>query len=338
MATFDFRFLLGQEMAYTAFPDAPLSLAFLPKKGRFSDASLFDTQARLIVNCTDRVSLAGKFTFTFGAGSETMREGAHIAPQAIEDALNSISTIRSAGLVDVQHMGPGIVDVRFRENGAQSAITVSEASLGALSRVEQIQTGTASLPSIQRINLQVGQLATVANGSFSAISAGSVTVSTYSNGDSTQPHGEEVYFGDREPEAGTFAVSMNGGTVWSDPIQAPPNAYQIQQALDALDDGEFIVTRSNGPILITRRFNGSNTAIQVNGDGIRWPEGKTCELDWSNVLRILERHHPMDQANVELVLETCADFTDPAETIRDLLTIKMRVPVGGEYGASVGVV
>lgn len=338
MTAFDFRFSPGQSIAYTAFPDSLLSLGFLPRVGRFSDASLFDAQVRLHATCVDPVPLAGKFTFTFGAESATMREGAHIAPQAIEDALNNVGSIRDAGLVDVQHMGPGIFDVRFRENGAQSAIAVSEASLGALSRVTQIQTGTASLPSIQRINLQVGKLATVENGSFSSIAAGSITVSTYSTGDATQPQGEEIYFGDRQPEGGAFTLSINGGTIWSDPVNAPPNGYEIQQALDNLDDAEFIVTRSNGVILVTRRYNGTNTAIQANGDGLKWPEGKTCNLDWSDCLRILERHHPMDQANFELVLETCADFTDSAEPIRELLTISMRVPVDGQKGASVGVV
>jgi hypothetical protein len=334
MKSFDFRFSPGQRQSSIALTDGLLSLGFLPTTGRFSDASLFDAEVRLHVVCTDQIQLAGRFTISHD-GSSVEVHGDTINKSDVESAINSLSTIRAAALVDVQEVAMGIYYVYFRDNGAQEPITISEATLGDVSRVTQIQTGTVSLPSIQRINLRIGSLATVTNASFSAIAAGTLSVSTYSTGDATQPQGEEILFSPGMPEGGTFTISTNGGTIWSEPINAPPNAYEIQKALDGLNQGDFTVTRQAGPTLITRLYNGANTPIQVNGDGLRWSEGKTCNLDWSAVLTALDRHYKGDSANVALILETSDDFTDAAEPIREMLRVTMTVPIMGESGTAI---
>ena len=334
MTSFDFRFSPGQRQSSMALPDGLLSLGFLPTTGRFSDASLFDAEVRLHVVCTDEAQFAGRFTISHdGSSVDVYRDTIHKSD--VESAINSLSTIRTAGLVDVREATAGVYDVYFRENGVQEPITISEATLGSVARVTQIQTGTVSLPSIQRINLQIGRLATVTNASFSAIAAGTLSVSTYSTGDATQPQGEEILFSPGMPEGGTFTISTNGGTIWSEPINAPPNAYEIQKALDGLNQGDFIVTRQAGPTLITRLYNGVNTPIQVNGDGLRWSEGKTCNLDWSAVLTALDRHYRGDSANVAIILETSDDFANAAEPIREILRVMMKVPIMGESGTAI---
>lgn len=335
MKSFDFRFSPGQRQSSMALSDGLLSLGFLPTTGRFSDASLFDAEVRLHVVCTDPAGISGWITISHDGSSVSLKKDLIPSRRGVEKAINSLTTIRTAGLVDVREPISNIYYVYFRENGAQEPITISESTLGEIPRVTQIQAGTASLPSIQCINLKIDTLATVTNASFSAITAGTLSVSTYSTGDATQPQGEEILFSPRMPEGGTFTISANGGTIWSEPINAPPNAYEIQKALDGLNQGDFIVTRQAGPTLITRLYNGVNTPIQVNGDGLRWSEGKTCNLDWSAVLTALNRHYRGDSANVALILETSDDFTDSAEPIREMLRVTMTVPIMGESGTAI---
>lgn len=329
---------------HTPPPLARVTVRFLPGSPT-SEAARFGTETRLDIRLArpEDVRISGPFSLNFNSGTAVTLDRARFSEAELLSALNAIDAVRTAGLVSrVIEVRPGLFEVRFRSNGAQSAFVMDHPDLGDLSadRVSSVQTGTGSLPSIQRLDFRVHRLARIT--SFSNISAGSVSVETVHTGTSSSPQVDRIDFGPlaEAAESGAFTLSADGGTTWTAPISFPPTPYLIERALDAVSglDGKFSVTRApdeteRAVYTIERTENGVNTALQATG-ALRWPEGKSCEVDFSVLRRRLERHTDCAASGpveLEWILETGADLSDSAQPVELIMTGRMilEAPLSG---------
>ncbi|WP_395736269.1 hypothetical protein [Prosthecobacter sp.] len=255
----------------------------------------------------------GTFTLTFGANT-TAPLAYNITAAALQTALNALTSITSAGGVDVTGPDSGPYQVVFRSNGSRADITGNADLLYPLSTIQnyEARAGDAGTPEIQVLVID-RQPAALAQ-TFTAIASPGITLSTLQNGASGVPEIQQIAL-DPTTHGGTFTLTFGGKTTVA--LAYNISAADLQSAFQALSSvgaNNAIVTGSFPTYVVT--FQGSLTDnqgdITASAAGLMGPVGVEGDLslNTAGIEQLLS-----GEASVSTVLEISAQIAGSPVTL-----------------------
>jgi hypothetical protein len=232
-----------------------LSLNFLDATGNtVNPYSYVDYSAAAVTVAVGSIALppnAGYFTITDTVASETTGNIAfNSTASAVQSAIQAaLTTHWSTATVAGSAGGP--YTITNGSTGAQADLMGTSVSLTPVASVimDNIQTGTSGLPSIQ--GLRLAQNPVALQDTWTPIDAPSATVTELQAGSGTQDEIQQVLLSGN-PYAGAFVINFNGAS--SNPIQwnaTPAGLQSALQATSTIGTGNVSVGGTSGAWVVT---------------------------------------------------------------------------------------
>ena len=230
----------------------------------------------------------GEFVFAWDSVSTAEIPASDCSAYAVGLALNALSSIVSAGGVDVSAIGDaGNFSVTFREVGARTDFTITHSVLGALSgRSSVITAGSDSLSAHFEFDLSAQVLAR--DVTVTEITGATLTVSNIATGDGATAQRDKVTLS-RVPDYGKMQIwtASDTATAW---LRHDASAYEVETALGNIEPNQFTVSRgTSGESVwwdVRRNDYGANIAPTVRSTFLG-PIGLSISLDMSKVSQLL---------------------------------------------------
>jgi hypothetical protein len=257
--------------------------------------SLINTDSDLTEGGTSEISISlekpiaiqeGDFQFSYDGVAAPFIPAKDCTPYNIGLALNSLSTIVSAGGVDVTGSMPFPL-IKFNEAGSRETFVVTHSILGTLPyRAVTLTAGTVSVKATVEFDLSLQTL--VKSATATDLTAPTLTVANISTG-SVSAYQEDRITLSGKPEAGGFSIRTATDTI-TRLVPYSASAYEAKSALDAVASGAFTVRRAEtGESIywnIRRLAKGVNDAITVESQ-LESATGISMSLSLANVRELL---------------------------------------------------
>lgn len=296
---------------FTLGENVPISVALLTRIFRPYNSLIFNALAASDWDVTVglggfMLSTSGTFPLTFGAETSPILCDFDATADEIEDSLNAIPGIVTAGGVTVAGV-EGNFTITFNTVGVRANISSNASDLVPLSviQIAEAVTGSVSVREVQtlRIKQDVGASEDLTTDSSSP----AVTLTVLVQGDSTHNHSIKVVLPSNR-WGGSWLFTVNGNT--SAQIDFAPNAAQLQSKIEGITGvgtGNVGVTQ-NTEDEFTVTFKGALANLAIAGilsDGtlLKVVSTKSGVLDLTTVgaqfLIPPERHWAVVQFEVE---------------------------------------
>lgn len=263
----------------------------------------------------------GTFTLTYGANTTSALDFDATA-QEVEDALNLLASVISAGGLDVTGNAGGPYQIVFRSAGSRTAITGNADLLYPLSSIQvyEAREGDGSTTEIQVVVID-RQPAALAE-TFTAIAAPGITISTLQAGASGVPEVQKIAL-HAITHDGTFTLTFSGQTTAA--LAWNITAEDLQEALEALSNiapGDVTVTGQFPEYIVTfgGTLTGNQPAFTASATGLIGPTGieGTLSLNTAGIEQLLG-----GEASVETTLELAAQIDGaPVTLYQGTVTLK----------------
>jgi hypothetical protein len=257
--------------------------------------SLINTDSDLTESGTSEIAISlekpiaiheGDFQFSYDSVSTPFIPAKDCTAYNIGLALNSLSTIVSAGGVEVTGSMPFPL-IKFNAAGSRETFVIIHSILGALPyRAVTLTAGTGSVKSTVEFDLSLQTL--VKSATATDLTAPTLTVANISTG-SVSAYQEDRITLSGKPEAGGFSIRTATDTI-TRLVPYSASAYEVKSALDAVASGLFTVRRAEtGESIywnIRRLAKGVNDAITVESQ-LESATGISMSLSLANVRELL---------------------------------------------------
>jgi len=276
----------------------------------------------------------GTFTLTYGADT-TAALAYNITAAALETALNALTSITSAGGIDVTGPDNGPYQIVFRSAGSRTAITGNADLLYPLSSIQvyEARPGDGSTPEIQVVVID-RQPAALAE-TFTAISAPGITVTTLQTGATGVPEVQRVAL-DAVTHGGTFTLNFDGESTSALAYNITAANLQIElEYLTTINAGNVLVTGSFPEFVLTfiGDLAGNQPAVTASAAGLLGPVGVEGDLalNTAGIEQLLD-----GEASIETKLEISASISgNPVTLIQTNATlINDQIPNAPASGTS----
>jgi hypothetical protein len=257
--------------------------------------SLINTDSDLTEGGTSEIAISlekpiaiheGDFQFSYDSVSTPFIPAKDCTAYNIGLALNSLSTIASAGGVEVTGSMPFPL-IKFNAVGSRETFVITHSILGALPyRAVTLTAGTGSVKSTVEFDLSLQTL--VKSATATDLTAPTLTVANISTG-SVSAYQEDRITLSGKPESGGFSIRTATDTI-TRLVPYSASAYEVKSALDAVASGLFTVRRAEtGESIywnIRRLAKGANDAITVESQ-LESATGISMSLSLANVRELL---------------------------------------------------
>lgn len=260
-------------------------LRFVNPTGRtdipFTEVDPTGWTVKLGIGTIGAAPTSGTFTLTYGANTTT-GIAYNAAAATVENAVDALASVVSAGGVTVSGNAGGPWNIAFNSVGTRTDISGVGTSLAPISQVVQsgIQTGSATLSSIQQISLVQNPIAF--QDTWSDASVASINVTSLQTGSGTQSSVQKIALSDGV-YGGAFTVQFGSVTSESIPYNADGAAVQAAlEAMSSIGSGNISVSgNSGGPWICTfqgTKANAAQSAFSGAAGGLISPKGKLASL------------------------------------------------------------
>jgi hypothetical protein len=257
--------------------------------------SLINTDSDLTEGGTSEIAISlktpiaiheGDFQFSYDSVSTPFIPAKDCTAYNIGLALNSLSTIASAGGVEVTGSMPFPL-IKFNAVGSRETFVITHSILGALPyRAVTLTAGTGSVKSTVEFDLSLQTL--VKSATATDLTAPTLTVANISTGSASAYQEDRITLSGK-PEAGGFSIRTATDTI-TRLVPYSASAYEVKSALDAVASGLFTVRRAEtGESIywnIRRLAKGANDAITVESQ-LESATGISMSLSLANVRELL---------------------------------------------------
>jgi hypothetical protein len=228
----------------------------------------------------------GDFQFSYDSVSTPFIPAKDCTAYNIGLALNSLSTIVSAGGVEVTGSMPFPL-IKFNAVGSRETFVIIHSILGALPyRAVTLTAGTGSVKSTVEFDLSLQTL--VKSATATDLTAPTLTVANISTGSASAYQEDRITLSGK-PESGGFSIRTATDTI-TRLVPYSASAYEVKSALDAVASGLFTVRRAEtGESIywnIRRLAKGVNDAITVESQ-LESATGISMSLSLANVRELL---------------------------------------------------
>lgn len=254
----------------------------------------------------------GTFKLTYGADTTTDL-AYNITAAALETALNALTSITSAGGIDVTGPDSGPYQIVFRSNGSRTAITGNADLLYPLSSIQvyEARAGDAGTPEIQVVVID-RQPAALAQ-TFTAIAAPGITITTLQDGATGVPEVQRVAL-DPTTHGGTFTLTFDGETTGAISYKTTADDLQVElENLTSIGTANITVTGSFPDYVLTFiGLVGNQPAVTASAAGLVGPVGVegTLSLNTAGIEQLLD-----GEASIETKLEIAAQIDGSPVTL-----------------------
>lgn len=255
-----------------AADDSQIPIELIPldavEGGGYEPASYATDDVRLAIGNTSEAPTGGTFELVHSGNNSEAINVEHLNADVLERALNNISSIDSAGGVQVTRNALGYM-AQAITNGALGAITADEVSLvphGTVSIVE-LQAGSATTKGAYQINLKADPYALLTN--WSLLGAASIALSTIKAGSGTQYETQRIAI-TGAARGGYFTIS-DGSSVTA-ALNYDASAADVEDALNGILGANTVtVDKPNSRTWDIRWTSvGDKTALTVDGALTSW--------------------------------------------------------------------
>lgn len=258
----------------------------------------------------------GEFVFTWNSVSTAAIPASDCNAYTVGLALNALSSIVTAGGVDVSAIGDnGNFAVTFREVGSRTNFTITHSVLGALTgRSIVITAGSGSLSAHFEFDLSAQVLARDAT--VTEITGAALTVTNIATGGASTAQRDKITLS-RVPDYGKMQIwtASDTATVW---LRHDASAYEVQTALDNIEPDQFTVSRgTSGESVfwdVRRNDYGVNIAPTVRSTFLG-PIGLAMSLDLSKAaqLMLVSGVKPSAKALISFTVDSVRQFSQPVD-------------------------
>jgi len=258
--------------AIRAADDSQIPIEIIPLDqtpgGGYQAASYATDDLRLVIGNNGECPCGGTFELVHSGNNSDAISVEHLNADVIERALNNISSIDSAGGVQVTRNAAGYV-AQAVTNGVLGAITADEVSLvphGTVSIVT-LAAGTSTTKGAYQINLKADPYALLTT--WSSLSAASIALSTETDGTSTLYETQKIAI--TGAVAGGYFTITDGTTV-SAALAFDASASDVEDAVNAVLGASTVTVTKPDALTWKIRWAavGNQTALTVTGALTSW--------------------------------------------------------------------